>query len=320
MSLYYGKVRICGDYKLAINQAASTETYPLPLIAELATAMSGEKYFSKLDLQDVYLQLTLDTVSKQYMAINTHRGLFQYNCLPFGIASAPAIFQCHIKTLLKGLDRVSVYLDNILVASCTLHEDLNHLAEVLQHLENSGMWLKKQKCFFLRSRIEYLGHVVDEEGIHPMEEKVKAIKEVPAPTNVTQLRSFLGLNNYYNKFLPNLAANLTPLYSLLNIHQWWVWNDEQQVAFQCAKDASSQMLFLSTTIMPSHWCWHVMLQIVVLGPSCHISLMVVKKGPSRTFPPLSSGETLLSARERSSGHHLHCEEVSSLLHRQTLHH
>ena len=96
---------------------------------------------------------------------------------------------------------------------------------------------QQAKMLFLRSSIEYLGHVVDAEGIHPTEEKVKAIKEAPAPTNVTQLRSFLGLVNYYNKFLPNLAANLTPLYSLLSKHQQWAWNDEQQVAFQRAKDA-----------------------------------------------------------------------------------
>ena len=93
----------------------------------------------------------------------------------------------------------------------------------------------EQKCFFLRPSIEYLGHVVDEEGICPTEQKVKAIKEAPAPTNVTQLCSLLI--NYYNKFLPNLAANLTTLYSLLNKQQRWVWNDKQQVAFQRAKDA-----------------------------------------------------------------------------------
>ena len=199
--------------------------------------MSGGKYFSKLDLQDTYLQFPLDIASKQYVAINTHCGLFQYNRLPFGVASAPAIFQRHMETLLQGVDGVSVYLDDILVASCTLDEHLNRLADVLQCLENFWMRLNKQKYFFLRSSIEYLGHVVDAEGIHLMEEKVKAIKEAAAPTNVTQLRSFLELVNFYNKFLPNLAANLTPLYSLLSKHQQWAWNDEQQVAFQRAKDA-----------------------------------------------------------------------------------
>ena len=99
---------------------------------ELLTAMSSGKYFSKLDLQDAYLQLPLYTASKQYVAINTHRCIFQYNHLPFGVASAPAIFQCHMETLLQGLDGVSVYLGDILVAGCTLDEHRNHLAEVLQ--------------------------------------------------------------------------------------------------------------------------------------------------------------------------------------------
>ena len=232
-----GKVRICGDYKLTVNQASPTETYPLPLIDELFTSMSGGKYFSKLDLENAYLQLPLDSASKQFVTINTHRGLFQYNRLPFGVASAPAVFQRHMEMLLQGLDGVSVYLDDIVVAGRTIDEHHQRLAQVLERLENARMRLNKQKCSFLRSSIEYLGHVVDEKGIHPTKEKVTAIREAPAPTNVTQLRSFLGLINYYNKFLPNLAASLTPLYSLLNKQQKWAWNTEQQTAFEHAKEA-----------------------------------------------------------------------------------
>ena len=97
------------------------------------------------------------------------------------------------------------------------------------------MRLNEKKCFFLHSSIEYLRHVVDKNGIHPTEEKVKAIKEAPAPTNVTQLRSFFGLLNYY-KFLPNLATALIPLYTVLNKHQHWCWEDEQKLAFLQAKE------------------------------------------------------------------------------------
>ena len=151
---------------------------------------------------------------------------------PVKHASAPAIFQCHKEVLLQGLDGVSVYLDDILVAVRTLDEHLHRLAEALKRLQNSGMHLNKKKCFFLRSSIKYLGHVVDKDSIHPTEEKVRAIKEAPAPTNVTQLRSFLGV-----QVPPNLAATLTPLYTLLNKHQHWGWEDEQQLAFKQAKEA-----------------------------------------------------------------------------------
>ena len=232
-----GRVRLCGDYKLTINQASPTETYPLPHFDDLLAALSGGKFFSKLDLKNAYLQLPLGPASKQYLTINTHRGLFQYDRLPFGVASAPAIFQRHMEMLLQGLDGTAVYLDDILVAGRTLEEHLKRLAAVLERLELSGMRLNRQKCFFLCSSVEYLGHVIDEQGIHPTAEKVAGIKEAPAPNSITQLRSFLGMLSYYHKFLPNLAAKLTPLYALLNKQQRWVWQDKQQVAFQCAKDA-----------------------------------------------------------------------------------
>ena len=101
----------------------------------------------------------------------------------------------------------------------TLEEHLSRLAKVLSRLENAGLRLNREKRFFLRSSVEYFGHIVEAQGIHPTPEKLAAVKDAPEPTNSTQLQSFLGLINYYNKFLPNLAAKLTPLYALLNKHQ-----------------------------------------------------------------------------------------------------
>ncbi len=163
---------------------------------ELFSKISGAKFFSKLDFKSAYLQLPLDPASKPFVTINTHRGLFQYNRLPFGVASAPAIFQRHIEMLLQDIEGVSIYLDDVLIAGSTHEEQLHRLTEVLKRLQNAGMRLNKSKCFFLHSSIEYLGHVVDEKGIHPTEDKVLAIKEASAPTNLTQLRLFLGLLNY----------------------------------------------------------------------------------------------------------------------------
>ena len=232
-----GNVRLCGDYKLTINQASPTETYPLPHVDELLANMSGAKYFSKLDLTSAYLQMPLDPASREYVTINTHKSLFQYNRLPFGVASAPAIFQRQMETLLQGVEGVSVYIDDIIISGATLEEHYSRLAEVLHRLENAGLRLNREKCFFLRSSVEYFGYIVDAQGIHPTPEKVAAVKDAPEPTNATQLRSFLGLINYYNKFLPNLAVKLTPLYALLNKHQKWTWGNDQKQAFQCAKDA-----------------------------------------------------------------------------------
>ena len=232
-----GKMRLCGDYKLTINQVSPTDTYPLPLIEEIFSNLSGGTLFSKLDLSNAFLQLPLDDESKQYLSINTHKGLFRYNRLPFGVASAPSIFQRNIDSVLQGMKHVSAYIDDILVTGTTLQEHLQNLEEVFKRLQTAGLHLNKQKCFFLRERVVYLGHVIDKDGLHPIEAKVQAIKDAPEPVNLTQLRSFLGLINYYNKFLPNLSSTLTPLYSLLNKQQKWHWGTDQQKAFQAAKDA-----------------------------------------------------------------------------------
>ena len=167
----------------------------------------------------------------------THKGLFQYNRLPFGVASAPAIFQRTMETLLRDLKGVSVYLDDILVTGSTIEEHVQNLDAVLDCLEKAGLRLNRSKCSFLKPHIEYLGHVIDDKGLHPTDEKVAAIRDAPTPKNTTQLRSFLGIINYYSKFLPNLATKLTPLYNLLCKNTKWKWTPKHEAAFQLAKEA-----------------------------------------------------------------------------------
>ena len=160
----------------------------------------------KLDLSHAYLQLLLDDDSKPLLTINTSKGLFQYKCLPFSVASAPAIFQRTIESILKGIPHTSVYLDDILMTGDLVTEHLHNLEEVLKRLNKAGICLKRQKCAFMLIEVEYLGHKLSMEGLRPTESKVQAITDAPAPQNVTQLRSFLGLLSYYSKFLPNPAC------------------------------------------------------------------------------------------------------------------
>ena len=239
-----GSVRLCGDYKVTVNRVAKVEKYPLPRIDDILSSLSGGISFSKLDLAHAYQQVPLDEDSQKLTTINTSKGLYQYTRLPFGVSSAPAIFQRVMETLLQGIPCVSIYLDDILVTGKTKSEHLQNLQEVLKRLQQAGMKLKQAKCAFMLPTIEYLGHRISAEGIYPTKDKVRAILEAPAPQNITQLRSFLGMINYYAKFLPQLSTLLAPLYSLLQKKTAWTWGAAQKRAFEEAKKAltSSKIL------------------------------------------------------------------------------
>ena len=230
-----GTIRICGDYKITVNKAAKPDVYPLPRVEDLFATLAGGKTFTKLDLAHAYQQIPLEESSKQYVTINTHKGLYQYNRLPFGVAAAPSIFQRTLENLLQGIPHVSIYLDDILVTGTSEAEHLDTLDQVLNRLETAGLRLKQRKCAFMLESVIYLGHKISQKGLQPTEEKVRAITEASPPTNVSQLRSFLGLINYYGKIFPNLANMLAPLYSLLQKATRWSWGKPQQSAFQEAK-------------------------------------------------------------------------------------
>ena len=142
-----------------------------------------------------------------------------------------------METVLQGLKGVSVYIDDIILTGASDEEHRGTLDKVLERLKLAGLRLKTEKCFFMQPRVVYLGHVIDEQGLHPTEDKVKAIRDAPSPKNVTELKAFLGQINYYSKFLENLSSKLSPMYVLLRKNTKWQWGKEQQEAFQAAKEA-----------------------------------------------------------------------------------
>ncbi|KAL5510827.1 hypothetical protein EMCRGX_G006433 [Ephydatia muelleri] len=237
-----GSIRLFGDYKLTVNRVANLECYPLPRIDDLLASLGKGKIFSKLDLANAYLQLALEDESKKYVTITTHKGLYRYNRLPFGVASAPAIFQRTMENLLRDISNVVVYLDDILVSGSTEAEPLHTLDRVMSRLEEHGLHLKLSKCVFMAPSVEYLGHHISADGIRPSEGKKRAIEDVPRPQNVGQLISFVGLLNYYGKFLPNMADIFAPLYRLLRKGASWCWEAEQDAAFNHAKQPSCLLI------------------------------------------------------------------------------
>ena len=144
-----GQIRICGDYKVTVNPVLAVDQYPLPKPEDLFTALSGEKRFTKLDLRHAYQQMRLEDSAKELVTINTHKGLYQYNRLPFGVASAPAIFQRTMDVILQGLEGVICYIDDILITGSSDKKHLANLEEVLKRLKHHGIKLKTSKCKFL---------------------------------------------------------------------------------------------------------------------------------------------------------------------------
>ena len=239
-----GEVRLCGDFKVTINQASKLDKYPLPKISDLYATLSGGETYSRLDLSNAYLQINLDEESRKYVAINTHRGLFVFNRLPYGVASSPAIFQRIVDDMLRGIPNVCVYLDDILITGKSDTDHARNLHAVLQRLSAAGFRLRKEKCVYSVSSVTYLGFRIDREGIHPVKDSMKAIVDAPSPKNVTELRSYLGMLNYYGKFLPNLSTVLTPLHALLHKNVRYNWTERQEQAFTKSKQLvqSSQLL------------------------------------------------------------------------------
>ncbi|XP_026316320.1 uncharacterized protein K02A2.6-like [Hyposmocoma kahamanoa] len=239
-----GSVRLCADYSVTINKQLVVEQYPLPTIKELFSKLYGGQQFTKLDLSMAYNQFVLEDESQMITCINTHKGLYKYTRLVFGLASAPAIFQRAMECVLAGMEGVTCLLDDILVTGKNKHEHVERLHAVLHRLESAGLTLQREKCEFFKNEVHYLGYIINSKGLKKSPEKVHAILKAPEPQNVSQLQSFLGLVNYYRNFVANASSILSPLYNLLKKGTRWSWEQEHSDAFKTIKSllASDQVL------------------------------------------------------------------------------
>nr|XP_050046411.1 uncharacterized protein K02A2.6-like [Dermacentor andersoni] len=175
-------IRLCGDFKLTVNPASHLEQYPLPKVEDIFAALSGGEVFSTLDLCNAYNQLPLDDEARKMAVLNTHRGLYCYNHLAFGIASAPALFQRRMESILPGLPNVQVYLDDIIVVE--KENDKSVLRQVFQWLREHNLKLNKAKCRFREAQVSFLGHHIDAKGLHPLQDNLEAVLATPKPTSV----------------------------------------------------------------------------------------------------------------------------------------
>ena len=185
-------IRICGDFRLTVNQALETDRYPLPKIEDILASLAWGEKFTKLDLSKAYLQIPIDEASRKCVVINTHKELYQYTRMPFGVSSALSIFQRIMESLLQGIPKVIVYIDDILITGGTDKEHQEIQEKVLPKLKEAGIHLKRDKCFFLQESVVYLGYKIDKNGIHPLTEKVEAVKNAPEPTEYDRVKILFG--------------------------------------------------------------------------------------------------------------------------------
>lgn len=286
-------VRICGDFRVTVNQVSKLDKYPIPKIEDLFAKLAGGKRFTKLDMSQAYQQVLLDKESQKYVTINTHRGLFKYHRLPFGISSAPGIFQRVMESLLQGIPGVVVYIDDVLVTGQTEEEHLATLEEVLRRMEEAGLRLRKDKCAFLAPSVVYLGHRIDAQGLHPEADKLQALQDAPCPQNVPELKSYIGLLTYYAKFLPNLSTVLAPLYKLLKQGERWRWTKEQERAFK-----ESKQLIMSSQLLV-HFDPRCEICLACDASAYGIGAVLSHKMPDGTEKPVGFASRTLTPAERN---------------------
>ena len=188
--------------------------------------------------------MEVEEESKKLLTINTSQGLFQYNRLVFGVASAPAIWQRTIEQVLGGIPGTKCILDDMVITRKTDEEHLRNLEMVLKRLHEYGLKANTKKCEFFQDKIQFCAHEIDKNGLHKTQEKISAVVQAPRPMSVTQVWSFLGLVNYYSHFLPRLSTLVRPLNQLLEKHHKWKWTESCEQAFQKAKKlvSSDQVL------------------------------------------------------------------------------
>ncbi|RXN04213.1 Retrovirus-related Pol poly from transposon [Labeo rohita] len=239
-----GQVRICVGLN-RLNQAVERERYILPTLDDILPQMAGATMFSLLDAESGFWQIPLERESAKLTTFITPFGRYFFHRLPFGISSAPEIFQREMNNLLRDHEGTAAYMDDIIVYGETQEVHDRRLQRVLKTLSDAGLKLNEDKCLLRQTQLRFLGHVIDSHGVRPDKEKVAAIMNVLPPQNVTEVKRILGMVHYLGRYIPGLAEITRPLNDLLKAGTAWTWSHAQEQALIRIKQLLSEAPILS---------------------------------------------------------------------------
>ncbi|GJT40298.1 putative reverse transcriptase domain-containing protein [Tanacetum coccineum] len=228
-----GSFRMCIDYR-ELNKLTVKNRYPLPRIDDLFDQLQGSSVYSKIDLRSGYHQLRVREEDIPKTAFRTRYGHYEFQVMPFGLTNAPAVFMDLMNRVCKPyLDKfVIVFIDDILIYSKNKEEHEEHLKQILELLKKEELYAKFSKCEFWISKVQFLGHVIDSEGIHVDPAKIESIKDWTSPKSPTEIRQFLGLAGYYRRFIEGFSKIAKPMTKLTQKKVKFEWGDKQEAAFQ----------------------------------------------------------------------------------------
>ena len=253
-----GNLRICVDLT-KLNESVRRERHILPSVDHVLAQLSGATVFTKLDANAGFWQIKLSEASSIYTTFITPFGRYCFKRLPFGITSAPEFFQKTMSAMiLANLDGVVCMIDDILIHGHSQEEHDKRLAAVLDKLQQAGVTLNRDKCKFSTNCVQFLRQQVDSQGIRPDPEKVKAIQQMAPPTNVKELRRFMGMTNHLSKFTPNLSETTKSLRDLLSKKNHWTWGEPQQASFEKIKQQLSSSPVLPFIAQRKRQLWQQM--------------------------------------------------------------
>ena len=230
-----GGLRICLDPR-DLNTAIQREHYQLPTIEEIASRLSGSKFFTVLDANSAFWQIKLDKTCTDLTTFNTPFGRYKFLRLPFGLNSSAEVFAKRFHQTFENIQGVETYMDEMLIFGRTIEEHDEKLKKVLETARKKGIKLKPSKCSLRVKEVKFVGHLITDMGIKPDSSKIEAIISMPSPSSRKDLERFLGMINYLGKFIPNLSDTTAALRELLRQDNEWMWLEQHQIAMDQLKN------------------------------------------------------------------------------------